>query len=296
MQITSFEEFKNWAAENIKSYLPDSYSEAVVEMRRVEKPGAPYTGLTVMKKGQTAAANVNLELMYEMYTGGASAEEIMEGMAKIAVMKLPVWGDFSLQSYEDVKKRICIRLLSLSSNLRLAERVPHRIIEDMILTYNVISGYTGNDIWTSMIDNSIAESWGITEDDLYNDALRNSSVLFPPRLDLLTDIIGEKPEGEDPGIMVLSNKGGFYGASAVMYPGVLEMASSEMGGDFYIIPSSINEMILVPTRMVDDPARLLLTHRFASSNTAPAERLSERIFFYDCKAKQMRDAVPEMPS
>ena len=80
MQITSFEEFKNWAAENIKSYLPDSYSEAGVEMRRVEKPGAPYTGLTVMKKGQTAAANVNLELMYEMYTGGASAEEIMESI------------------------------------------------------------------------------------------------------------------------------------------------------------------------------------------------------------------------
>lgn len=295
MQITSFEEFKNWAAENIKSYLPDSYSEAVVEMRRVEKPGAPYTGLTVMKKGQTAAANVNLEMMYEMYTGGAPAEEIMEGMAKIAMMKLPVWGDFSLQSYENVKKRICIRLLSLSSNLRLAERVPHRIIEDMILTYIVINGYEKNDIWSSMIDNSIAEDWGVSEDSLYENALKNSSVLFPPRLALLTDIVGMEPE-EGPGLMVLTNKGGFYGASAVLYPGVLEMASEEMGGDYYIIPSSVNELILVPACRVDDPKQLLKIHSMVSRQTAPAERLSERILFWDSKTCTFKNAVPDMLS
>ena len=283
--------FKSWAAGNILSHLPAGYKNAKVELHRIERPGAPYTGLTVLKEGQTDAAVVDLEKMYELYRTGISEEELLAGMARIAVMTLPVQGEFCLRSYEDAKKRVCMRLMNLDANTGLLAKVPHRIIEDMALTYHVITGMREGDIWSAIITNGIAEDWGVSEDELHSSALMNSPLLFPARLDRMSSMIGCDTEAAGgPELMVLSNSGGFYGASAVLYPGVLEMAEEEIGEEFYIIPSSVNEMILVPGTLVDDPVQLLRTHRFVSSQTEPADRLSACIFRFDPQSGKLECA------
>ena len=45
---------------------------------------------------------------------------------------------------------------------------------------------------------------------------------------------------------VLTNPKNLYGASCMVYDGVIEMFAEEMGEDLYIWPSSIHEVILVP--------------------------------------------------
>ncbi len=299
MERMDFNTFKSWAAENIIAHMPSEYEGAKVQVHKVDKPGAPYTGLMVIKKGQTVVPNVNLEMMYEMYSDGAPAKKIMEDMAEIAAMEppVPIKPAFYLDDYEAVKDRICLRLINLEANAELLKNVPHRVIEDMALTYIVVMDTGGDDLWSSMVTNEIAAEWGASEDGLCSDALKNSAILFPPRLDTMNSLMGKEPEeGGEPGLMVLSCKGGFFGACAILYPGVLNMAYEEIGEDLYIIPSSVNEVILVPKALVDDPVRLLLTHRFVSSQTAPAERLSSRIFFYDHNTRRFKNAVPEAVS
>ena len=265
--------FKSWAAGNILSHLPAGYKNAKVELHRIERPGAPYTGLTVLKEGQTDAAVVDLEKMYELYRTGISEEELLAGMARIAVMTLPVQGEFCLRSYEDAKKRVCMRLMNLDANTGLLAKVPHRIIEDMALTYHVITGMREGDIWSTIITNGIAEDWGVSEDELHSSALMNSPLLFPARLDRMSSMIGCDTEAA--------------GGPELM---VLEMAEEEIGEEFYIIPSSVNEMILVPGTLVDDPVQLLRTHRFVSSQTEPADRLSACIFRFDPQSGKLECA------
>ena len=45
---------------------------------------------------------------------------------------------------------------------------------------------------------------------------------------------------------VLTNSTGSLGASALFYPDVKEKAAELLGSDFYILPSSCHEVILVP--------------------------------------------------
>ena len=47
-------------------------------------------------------------------------------------------------------------------------------------------------------------------------------------------------------LYVLSNEDSFFGAAALFYPGMLERLTILMGGAFYVLPSSIHEVLLLP--------------------------------------------------
>ena len=53
MNNMNFEEFKNWAEENIKFFLPESYRDAKIDIHDVVKTGMSYTGMTVRNEDQS---------------------------------------------------------------------------------------------------------------------------------------------------------------------------------------------------------------------------------------------------
>ena len=300
MRSMSFEEFKSWTADSIIGMMPAEYEKAEVKIHDVEKPGARYTGLTVRKTGQMMAATVDLDKMYSIYQSGAPEEKILLAMAEIAAMQPPgpVAADLGFEDYEKVKDRLSIRLLSLQTVHEMLESIPHRIIGDMALAYSVVACRGESDLWTMMVSNELLKEWKITEEQLHEDALASSMALFPVSLDTMSSIISKASgplhaEAEGPEIMVISNRVCMYGASAILYPGVLSMVETEMGEGFYIVPSSVNEMLLVPESLVADPEELLRTHLMVSSQTDPSERLSYRIFRFDSQSGRLVDAAPQ---
>ena len=47
----------------------------------------------------------------------------------------------------------------------------------------------------------------------------------------------------------------FWGAAALFYPGVMDRLR-EMLGDFYVIPSSVHELLLLPITADADPKNI----------------------------------------
>ena len=81
---------------------------------------------------------------------------------------------------------------------------------------------------------------------------------------------------------VMSNEYGFYGAGAILYPGVIKAFAASLGNDLIILLSSVHEMLLIPD---DHPASYkdladMVEH--INVTDVPAEdRLSNRIYRYD---------------
>ena len=69
---------------------------------------------------------------------------------------------------------------------------------------------------------------------------------LPPRGENLARLVGGKEDPALPEMLVLTNRANFYGASVVFYPGLLKSLAKCQGSGFYLIPSSIHEMILFP--------------------------------------------------
>ena len=47
-------------------------------------------------------------------------------------------------------------------------------------------------------------------------------------------------------MLILTNAGKTYGACCILYPKVLEQLAKRVDGDYYLIPSSVHEFILLP--------------------------------------------------
>ena len=109
------------------------------------------------------------------------------------------------------------------------------------------------------VTDQIFSFYGISPEQFHEDAVRNTQRIFPAVLQpLMAEIneltrIGEDssglshPENEGiPAVQILRNNYGLYGASAVLNPEVMERCGREIGENFYLLPSSIHEMLLIP--------------------------------------------------
>lgn len=92
---------------------------------------------------------------------------------------------------------------------------------------------------------------GLDEDTLFAKALENTQRMFPPVITPLHEALtalDPSIEGAEPVdvLCVTNTESAFYGAAALLYPGVIEELTERMGGGFYIIPSSVHEVLIVP--------------------------------------------------
>ena len=96
-------------------------------------------------------------------------------------------------------------------------------------------------------------------------------------------------------LYVVSNESCFGGASALLSKETLMMAHEKIGEDFYIIPSSLHEILCVPKSTVSTPADLQAMCRDVNqSQVALGEQLGENIFYCDGKRLQICNTLEEL--
>ena len=85
---------------------------------------------------------------------------------------------------------------------------------------------------------------------------------------------------EDCKVFVLSNKKNFYGATVLFYPGVMDALYKRLGV-FYILPSSVNETLIV-RRGTNESSELLELVKYVTTDAVlPEEKLTDSVYQYD---------------
>lgn len=124
--------------------------------------------------------------------------------------------------------------------------------------------------------------------------MRNTMAKFPPVIESSEDIYTEMLEQGDRRFLeasksvplyVLTNNIHVNGATAAFYPGLLREFSESLctgGMDFYLLPSSIHEMMIVPS--VGDGQEALEYKKIVESVNkevvSPEEVLSDNVYMY----------------
>jgi uncharacterized protein YdhG (YjbR/CyaY superfamily) len=87
---------------------------------------------------------------------------------------------------------------------------------------------------------------------------------------------------------ILSNSNGINGASALLYPEVIENFSNTIKSNVYILPSSIHEVILVPFQEEIDKSQLIqMVNEVNETQVAKEEVLSSSVYYYDRLRKEL---------
>ena len=243
---------------------------------------------------------IDIAPFYEMYCMGADLSLVMHELVRSYIDSRErhyLLNPDDLSDFWRVRDKIIFRLISRDRNRHILEGCPSRDFLDLSVTYRVLTGKGGGGISSVMITNSMMEGWGIDEKALFCLAIPNSVRLFPPRIQSLGEVLTRLMEGddedefleshpmdEDPEFYVCTNDCGINGAGVMCYPGLLERFGESIGEDFYILPSSIHEVLFLPAHAGLPLEDITSIVRGANKSVVSLEEiLSDCVYYFKVK-------------
>ena len=86
---------------------------------------------------------------------------------------------------------------------------------------------------------------------------------------------------------VLTNESKINGAVWMTNVEALDVAAERIGGDFFLLPSSVHECILVPKNGFDEKELQNMVMTVNQSQVSPEDRLSDNVYSYDSKEHKL---------
>lgn len=294
---------KKWTikefAGRLKEMLAESLPGCCPEVGEVPKNnGVLQTGITLREPGSATAPVLYLDGLYARYRAGEPMERLRDTFLEACQNgRLPGgYGGEQLLDFRNVRNLICLRLVNAAANRESLGEIPHRLFHDLAVAYYVrLWGGSGR----MTIPGRLLEQWGMEEGELYALALRNTRELLglsvEPFSDAVSRITGMPTEKDgmpaDPAIplYLAGAASGQYGACAILYEDILEDFSRSIGGDFYILPSSIHETLFLPAAPLPGDAKSLrqMVRTVNGTEVAPEDVLSDNVYLYHRKEKRL---------
>jgi len=271
--------------------------EKETQVREVLKlNGIRLYGLTVIDPDKNTSPTIYLEPFYHRFLESGNwpltIVEISEAYQHNTLNE-PFNADWFMD-FNQVKGKICYRLINYDANRELLEHIPHSRFLDLAKIFYVQYQLKSVGMGTISIYNTHLEIWGISADELAAVAEANTPLLLNARFtsldNTLAEIIGspeflhQKPESAPKDacpFFVLTNTLQSNGAAAICYQDTLKNFSGRTGKDTIILPSSIHETILLPLKESIDFAFLKrMVHSVNITQVNPEEFLSDSVYIY----------------
>ncbi|WP_294454089.1 DUF5688 family protein [uncultured Allofournierella sp.] len=294
-----FETFMNEAIKEMRDRFPD-FDISKQEVSKLQ--GESYTGMAVRPENSEIGATLNLQDFYKALGFGMFLEDVMDSIERSvvsAVRHMPHYDARVLEDYDRMKDALTVDLVPVAGNEEKLAQIPHKNVEDMALVYRFEEESSVYGSASILVTNEMLAVYDITADQLHEDAMKAAVQNRPAKLhnmndvmrDMMGDMSGLFPMNEPSPLWVATVEGGQNGAGVIQYPGFLDQAAEALGGDFYVLPSSVHEVLLV----ADDGSMEIghleeMVRSVNETEVSPAERLSNNVYHYDSKAHIFENA------
>lgn len=307
MAQLTYEEFRNEIKDNIKSYLAEEYADYKMEFQQFRNSRGEYEGLVIRSNEKvTATPTLNITKAYEDYTNGRDIEDILRSLADIR-MNASVNAAFDITKmldWETVKGRIIPRLINTRRNKEYLSNKLCKKLEDLSIIYSVIVSSDEHSMSAAAVTQELASAWNADLEIIHDQAMQNlesrpyffsdmeSAMLRMFSNSKSLSIDDFNPDEINIPFFILSSENKVHGAVQVINTPVMDKISEKLG-DIYIIPSSTEEVIIVPKKSVDQDAKGLakMVKSVNAKEVAPEEVLSNNVYEYDLDTHSIKIAV-----
>lgn len=254
-------------------------------------------GLNITRQKVNIAPTIYLNNFYDEYMKDTlTIEEIVSEIVKLnEEHKIKQSVDMTeIMDFENVRERIIFKLVNTKRNEKFLEDVPHIEICDLSIFFQYLVAEENESSSYITIHYMHQELWSLSIEEMYKLSLINTPklkkvCLFNMR-DLLCNLAEANKEELEPLVnkmpfpypmYVLSNQNRIAGAGVILYPGVLKKFAEAIEDDFYIIPSSIDEVILFPAKLeIETDYMIDMIKEINEKELSPEIVLSDSLYFY----------------
>ena len=261
--------------------------------------------ISVTPEGSRVGVSINLEDAFLDYQTGSQFTAVMNRLADTLVGTLGEREQFDLgflDDYSAVKDMLTVEVVGKDQNAEMLQSVPHQEMEDLAAVYRIDLGETENGNATVLITNEMMRNYGLTPDQLHKDALDAAQHTMKYSIRSMDEVLMGMAQRlgieEDQPVMfssplyVATTERDMFGAGVLAVPSFFEDAAEKLDGNFYVLPSSVHEILLLPDRFAPEPQLLKEMVQDVNANEVdPKDRLSDNVYHYDAKERIFELAV-----
>ncbi|SCW40437.1 hypothetical protein SAMN02910456_00945 [Ruminococcaceae bacterium YRB3002] len=300
MTKMNLKEFGQWAASEVRDYLPEDLRDNELKFGFVTKHSRRYYGMFFRRGPNIPASVVDLDMFYDLYCQGTDEVTLLSKIAEVLCFK-PA-GQFNIgldiMDYKNIRDKLFIRVSNKKNCGSRFDNVPTTEIDEFVITYSIRLTTPDSFQAAVLIDNDLLDHYGISKEKLHRDAVKSSSNLFPACYDSCFDIM-EKVGGGDfsldmelipeciRNMIILSDKYSRTGSAVMFYPHILEKISTKLKGDYILFPYSEKCSLAFPARYEDKSDEYI---SFANSTYNPESDgpvLSQNFYYFDAVSKNL---------
>lgn len=297
--------------EAVKNLIPEELRDILsVEIKEVTKTNDTVLhGVVIQAPDQKIVPTIYIEDIVSELGKDGTMNDLAEGIIATylhGMMETPQLEDLSFE-FDDIKDKLQIQIAEASKNKdRLKDLVYKPLDNGMVMLAYVVIQESENDSYRFAMTKAVAEEHGYDMDKLFDAAMANSMEKNTPMMTDMMSMILSMDGREDANplnenfriamgenMYVLTNSKGFMGASALYYPDVQKNIGDALMDNYYVLPSSQHEVIIIPEgagikletlqEMVKDANRSVVDSR---------DVLSDRVFKFDREKQRLIEPKP----
>ena len=245
--------------------------------------------------------SVHVEELYVAYQNGIRLNTIVDYICGDILHTKSIYvydKTKELMNYNTAKSRLFVRLINYDRNADILRDVVHKTLGDIVFTVYAIVNENEFGIVSTKVLKSMVKKWDKNEDDIFNEAIKNTYYLTPPRIYKWEGVLCDESYAGDSFMNdedvcdldksfngnILSTTRKTNGAIAVFLPGVAEKISELLDSDFYMVFTSIHEVMIHSIKSGVDPKDLKFVLRDTLREVTPSsDYLTEKIYKYNRK-------------
>lgn len=294
-----FTNFTTLVREEVERRTGDSYHVRLNDVRK--NNGIVLRGLTVMQDDSNISPTIYLNNYYVEYINGRATlvnvvNDVMDTYHRNKVNQSVDMRYFL--NYESVKRSVVYKLINTEKNKELLEDIPHIEFLDLSIVFQCMVAQEELGTASILIHNVHLKLWDVSVEKLYQAAKENTQRIQEYEIKSMADVLHEIMEAENSGefdddnctpefsdsvpMYVLSNKSRVEGAACMLYPNLVRDFAEAIGSSFYIIPSSIHELLLLPAEHDAESREIKsMIREINDTQVSTEEILSYSLYFYD---------------
>lgn len=293
----NYQQFIEEVERRVKEKIKGNETITVYIHTAVKNNGKERKGITVSEKGIHISPTIYLEEYFQQFQEGKPIEKIVEKILQLyeEVKCSHPCEESLLQNYEELKGKFACKLIHRGKNEKLLNDIPYVPWMDLAIVVFVLLEVSPYGTATVLVRKEHLEIWGLTEAQLFDEAKKNTPILLPYQFCTMRKLLREicpyavdEGEEEEESLYVLSNKLRSFGAASMLYDGILEKVGQKLGENYYILPSSIHEVIVVPEGK--SPVKQDLEEMVREINETQVEEeevLSDRVYYFSRKENRL---------
>ncbi len=260
----------------------------------VKNNGTKRHGLTIAEKGINIFPTIYLEEYYQQFQRGSSVESIAGEILKLyrEVRFQRSYESEFIKHYQSVQGKIVYRLVNCEANRDLLKEVPYEEYLDLAVIFYVLLEVNSYGMASMMIRNEHLKMWNVTEEEIFKRARENTEKLLPCEFTtmcaLIEELTGEERTGCEDIMYVMSNRIRSYGAATILYEDRLREVGDQLRENFYVLPSSVHEVLIAPESMTPGQEALnALVTEVNQTQVESEEILSNHAYYYDRNQRRL---------